>query len=72
MLIFANYVAMYKHICSYLQNYVVEQNQCKQLAEINMLKYLIDMSKLYIDLNEVGEYLIDMSKLYIDLNEVGE
>ena len=25
------------------------------MSEINMLKYLIDMSKLYIDLNEVGE-----------------
>ena len=46
---------MYKHICSYLQNHVVEQDQCKQLSEKNMLKYLIDMSKLYIDLNDVGE-----------------
>lgn len=46
---------MYKHIFSYLQNHVVEQNQCKHMSEINMLKYLIDMSKLYIDLNEVGE-----------------
>ena len=46
---------MYKHIFSYLQNHVFEQNQCKHMSEINMLKYLIDMSKLYIDLNEVGE-----------------